>query len=145
MPASSIAERRVEKELLCTRFRRLAVLPLDHNSYDVEPLRPRIRRQVARHLYLRLKRLQLLSDAEKDKKGERRYYYRIFDFNGPGWTAVRRRAEPYRDRALHLFRRDALETLLPPPDVPVQFRDGIADASGLKSLLGFLLWSKDHL
>jgi asparagine synthase (glutamine-hydrolysing) len=145
MPAASIAERRAQKEVLCRRFPQLAALPLDHNSYDFEPLRPRIRRQLARHLHSQFRRLHLVKDPGNDVNGERRYYYRIFDFNGPGWTAVRRQAEPHRDRVMHLFRKDPFEKLLPPPDVRLQFANGIPEASGLKSLVGLLLWSKDHL
>jgi asparagine synthase (glutamine-hydrolysing) len=145
MPAASIAERRAQKEVLCRRFPRLAALPLDHNSFDFEPLRPRIRRQVARHIQSQFRRLRLVKDPGKDVNGERRYYYRVFDFNGPGWTAVRREAEPYRDRVTHLFSEDPFEKLLPPPDVRLQFANGIPEASGLKSLVGLLLWSKDHL
>jgi len=145
MPAASIAERRAQKEVLCQRFPQLAALPLDHNSYDFEPLRPRIRRQVARHLHSQFRRLRFVNNPGKDMKVERRYYFRIFDFNGPGWMAVRREAEPHRDRLTHLFRKDPFEKLLPPPDVRLQFANGIHEASGLKSLVGFLLWSKDHL
>ena len=145
MPAATIAERRAQKELLCTRFPQLARLPLDHNSYDVEPLRPRLRREIAQHLYWQLKPLRLVRDSVRKLKGEHRYYFRIYDFNGPGWVAVRRQAEPYRERVLHLFNRDVFDELLPGPDVPLRFENSIPEASGLKSLLGLLLWSREHL
>jgi len=145
MPAATIAERRGQKELLCTRFPHLANLPLDHNSYDVEPLRPSLRRQLARYVYWRFPPIRSLERAKRNWKGEQRYYYRIYDLNGPGWIAVRKLAEPYRDRVLDLVHKDVLETVLPPPDVRLAFGDGIIEASGPKSLLGFMLWSKDHL
>jgi len=144
MPAASIAERRAQKELLCRRFRKLAALPLDHNSYDFEPLSPRLRRQIARHLRWRLRPLHLPLDGKRQRQSERRYYFRIYDFNGPGWVAVRRRAEANRERVLHLFQSDILARLLPGPDVRMQFANSIPEASGPKSLVGFLLWSKDH-
>lgn len=145
MPASTIAERRAEIELLCKRFPKLAALPIDRNSYNTEPLRPRLRYQVAKYIYNHLRPLRSLGRVRKDGDGERRYYFRIYDFNSPGWLAVRRQAEPYRERLFHLLHRDVLEELLPAPDVPVSFEDGIIEASGLKLLLGFMLWSKDHL
>lgn len=145
MPASTIAERRAEIELLCKRFPRLAALPLDRNSYNTEPLRPRLRYQLARYLYRHLWPLHGWRNFAGNGKVERRYYFRTFDFNSPGWVAVRRQAEPYRERLFHLLDKDVLGELLPAPDVPVDFQDKIVDASGLKLLLGLMLWSKDHL
>ncbi len=81
---------------------------------------------------------------QTDGVNERRYYYRVCDINGPGWRAIRRQAEPHRERVLEVFNKEVLDTILPPPDVPLQLKDGIVDSSGLKSLLGFLLWSRDH-
>jgi asparagine synthase (glutamine-hydrolysing) len=145
MPAATIGERRAEKDLLCKRFPQLASLPLDHNALDSEPLRPRLRREIVQHLYWKLKPLRSLRNSMRKRKGEQRYYFRIYDFNGPGWVAVRRLAEPYRERVLHLFDKDTLSELLPGPDVPLEFGNSITEASGLKSLLGLLLWSKEHI
>lgn len=145
MPAATIAERRAQIEVLCKRFPHLAALPLDRNSYNTEPLRPRLRHLLARHLFNRLRSLRRLDREVRNQKGERRYYVRIFDLNGPGWLAVRRQAEPFREKILHLFNSKVLEELLPGPDVPLNLRDEIIDASGLKSLLGIMIWSKDHL
>ncbi len=89
--------------------------------------------------------MRLVRDSVRKLKGEHRYYFRIYDFNGPGWVAVRRQAEPYRERVLHLFNRDVFDELLPGPDVPLRFENSITEASGLKSLLGLLLWSREHL
>lgn len=144
MPAATIAERRAQIALVCKRFPHLAALPLDRNSYNTDPLRPRPHHQLIRYLRKRLTPLFHFSHRVLNKE-ERRYYYRLFDFNSPGWLAVRQQAEPYREQAMHLFNKEEFEKLLPGPDVPLNLRDGIIDASGLKSLLGFMLWSKDHL
>ena len=146
MPASTIADRRAQNELLCKRFPELAALPLDRNTNNIRPLSVRFRDQLAwqfnRPLNSLCRRIGVFSHKGRI---ERRRYYRLYDFNGPGWIAVRRQAEPYREKVFHLFHRDVLEELLPGPDVPLRFKNEINDASGLKSLLGFLLWSKDHL
>jgi len=144
MPAATLADRHAQQELLCRRFPRLARLPLDRNAYDTEPLCPRLRHLLVRGLSRQLG-LHRLHWSWERRNGERRYYYRLYDINGPGWVAVRRRAEPYRERVGHLFNQEVLTEILPGPDQPLQVRDGIIDASGAKSLLGFLLWSKDHL
>jgi hypothetical protein len=58
---------------------------------------------------------------------------------------VREKAEPHRARVLHLFERDALNALLPPPGAPVDCADAIVDTSGMKLLLGLLLWSEANV
>jgi hypothetical protein len=69
----------------------------------------------------------------------------VFDINGPGWSAVRREAEPYRSRLSDLLDKSTLDALLPPPDVPLHCDDPIIDSAGPKTLLGLFLWAKDHL
>lgn len=145
MPSATIVERRAQKELLCTKFPGLAKLPLDQNSYQPEPLRPRLRYLLTRSVSSQFKFLRRLERTIRAWQGERRYYHRISDFNAPGWLAVRQQAEPYRERVLRLFNTDVLTEILAPPHVPMQFKNGIREASGLKVLLGFILWSKDHL
>jgi asparagine synthase (glutamine-hydrolysing) len=147
IPEESIAHRRIQKELVCQRFGQLAALPLDRNDYNTEPLKPLPRRPSLARLYRLQQRLQQRRRRWEQKLGyERRYYYRIYNINHPGWQAVRRQAEPYRPLVRHLFNEKVFDSLLPPPNVPVQFReDAITEASGIKALLGFLLWSKEHL
>ncbi len=143
LPEETMGRRRAQIELVRTRFRQLAALPLDRNDYLIEPLQPsKIRRRLAR-----LFRLQVKWRRWQRKLGlERRYYYRTYDINNAGWRAVRRQAEPYRERVQHLFHQDVLNELLPPPDVPVRCGyDPIPESSGIKLLIGILLWSRDNL
>jgi asparagine synthase (glutamine-hydrolysing) len=141
MPASSIAERRAEIELLCSRFPKLANLPIDRNGFDTTPLKPRVRYLVAQNIYKKLHLDYFIHNG----KAEHLFYYRIYDFNGPGWIAIRKNAEPYREKLYHIFDRDALNELLPGPDVRMKFDNGIIEPSGLKSLIGLMLWSKKNL
>jgi hypothetical protein len=76
---------------------------------------------------------------------ERRFYYRIFDFNSPGWQTIRRLAEPHRDKLDGLVDRDRLDDYLPPPGVELKVRNGIVDSSGRKMLVGLMLWARDHM
>jgi asparagine synthase (glutamine-hydrolysing) len=144
MPASTIAERRAETELVCKRFPALAALPLDRNSYNTKPLQPRLRYQVSRYFYNHLRPLGRLAHLARNGKPERRYYVRIYDFNNSGWLAVRHQAEAYRQRLFNIFNKDVLDELLPSPEVPIHFTDTIVKASGLKILLGLMLWSENH-
>jgi asparagine synthase (glutamine-hydrolysing) len=145
MPIATIGERRAENELLRKKFPELAALPLDRNTYDTEPLKPRLRHLLASYLSHRLTVSRRLMLPKHKQNVERRYYYRIYDFNSPGWVAVRNAAELYRARTFDFFERNVLQELLPGPNVALRFEDGIVDASGLKMLTGFFLWSKNHL
>lgn len=143
LPPATMNNRRGQKELVSTRFPQLAQLPLDRNSWDLEPLKPSATRQKLKSLFKlqqKWRRLQL------EFGYDRRYYYQTLNINNPGWQAVRKAAEPYRSKVEHLFNRDVFHQILPPPDVKLKFQsDRIKESSGIKVLLGLLLWSKDHL
>ena len=141
VPVASISGRRLQEDLLATRFPELAELPLDRNLNDTFPIRPRFRWQLAWYLYRR----PIHALRQSLHRGERRYYYRIYDFNNPGWVAIRQQAELYRDRVAPLFNMDVLAELLPPPGVALNLEDGLGDASGRKTLLGLLLWAHEYL
>jgi asparagine synthase (glutamine-hydrolysing) len=138
MPQTVMYYRHLEKQVLVREFPDLARLPLDRNSWNFTPLVPTLK--------------WLVGDAARRtaagwlRRDPARalYYYRIYDFNGPGWRAIRERAEPLRRLGEELFSRDALLELLPPPDRRVETRDGIVESSGRKTLVGVLLWLKDN-
>lgn len=139
MPAASVEDRLVEKELLCNRFPELASLPLDRSSNNTLPLKPTFRQQILQHVLGQLALLRrLLPSTVRKKKIERRYWLRTADFNGPGWMGVRRIAEPNRKLVYALFRQDTFDSLVPAADV-------ISGDSRAKVLLGSMLWAKDHL
>jgi len=145
MPAATIADRRAQQEIVCKRFPNLAALPLDRNNYNTEPLHPRLRHLLTKHLKYRIGPLnRMYSFLKKKENIERRRYYRIYDINGPGWLAVRHQAESYRENVFHFFNKDILKEILPAPNVKLNLKDEINDASGIKSLLGFMLLTKDH-
>jgi asparagine synthase (glutamine-hydrolysing) len=86
LPDTTLAQRRAQNELVCTRFEQLAALPLDRNDYDTQPLKP----TKTRSLLARWYRLQRRWRKFQRKLGiERRYYFQIYDINNPGWQAVR--------------------------------------------------------
>jgi asparagine synthase (glutamine-hydrolysing) len=145
IPAASIAERRAQTELVCRRFSRLAALPLDRNSYDTRPLQPRLRYQLAQSVLKRCGPLRRLLEPLHSDGHERRYYYRTYDIDNPGWQSVRRQAEPERRKLYDIFDERTLDELLPRPDVRTKLQDRIVDASGLKLLTGLMTWSGGHL
>jgi asparagine synthase (glutamine-hydrolysing) len=141
LPDSSLANRRAQDEILRHRFPDLARLPLDRNTHNTLPLLPsvtqRIRHRV-RHAIEPIRR-------RMPRKLERRYYHRVYDINGPGWRAVRRLAEPHRERLAQLVDMDVLAELVPSPDARVAVEHTIRDTFGTKMLIGLMLWSADHL
>jgi asparagine synthase (glutamine-hydrolysing) len=141
IPTASFGDRLLQNELVAKRFPELATLPLDRNVTEPFPVRPRFRWLLAWHLY----RSHMVALHRRLHRGESRYFYRIYDINNPGWVGVRREAEPHRERVAHLFNMDVFSELLPPPGVSLKLEDGVSDASGRKSLLGLLLWSKEYL
>ena len=142
-PLETIAKRRAQEQLLQTRFPQLAQLPIARNDFYVEPLQPTKLRQRLTPLF----GVQRKWRRWRNKQGyEQRYYYRSYDLNQAGWLAVRRQAEPYRDRVGHLFHPEVFNQIVPSPDVLVQGQvEPISESSGIKTLLGLLLWSKNHL
>lgn len=146
LPLASLAERRAQDEVLRRFYPHLAELPLDRNSYDTEPLSPRVRYLVGRYVGEKLSPLSGIVGLLRSGRGrERRYYYRLYDFNGPGWRAIRRLAEPHREKLAGLIDRARLDDYLPPPDADLAVRNGIVEPSGRKMLVGLMLWARDHL
>lgn len=147
LPAASLAERRLQDGVLCAYFSRLASLPLDRNTYDTTPLLLGPRHLLRLYLRSLAARCGLSSgegSAARPTKGQP-YYYRTWDFNNPGWRAVRKMAEPYRRDAGEFFNRRVFDELLPPPDQPFVSDRGLWGASAAKLLLGFLLWANRNL
>lgn len=134
MPAATIAERRGQIALLCQRFPALAALPLDRNTGNTTPLQPRLRYLLYRYT------LGKLRDRLGKRAAQQRYYVRIYDLNGAGWSAVRRSAQPCRQHSIAYFNQPVLDHILPAVPRRFDFNNEIIDASGPKSLLGFLLW-----
>jgi asparagine synthase (glutamine-hydrolysing) len=144
IPPGVLADRKAEQKLLCTRFPALARLPLDRNGYLTTPLTAgRLRRFVDKFpSYVQTRWLA----PRRNSESERRYYYRIYNLNNPGWDAVRRAAEPCRERLKALFVPEVLDEILPRAEEPVRYRgDLIAEGQKLKQLLILGLWAKEHL
>jgi hypothetical protein len=145
MPAASIADRVAEKEILCKRFPDLAALPLAGTSYATTSLKPRLRDLVWQHILWRLAPLQRALPTSTKSKRERRYWYRVNDFNGSAWKSVRLLAESNREQMYSFFEKEVFDSILPPPDVEYLAENGMVSDSGLKLLLASMIWARNHL
>jgi asparagine synthase (glutamine-hydrolysing) len=143
LPIETVSQRKAQIELVRSKFPYLARLPLDRNSFNIEPLQPSSTRKLLSPVFGLQRKLRNL----QNKLGwERRYYYRVFDINNPGWMSVRQQAEPYREQVNHLFNSEIFNQILPPANVPIKLdTDGIISSSRIKNLMSLLLWSKDNL
>jgi asparagine synthase (glutamine-hydrolysing) len=148
MPEETLEGRRVQIDLLCQRFSSLAHLPVERLSLDTSPLlMPFYRRYLAS--------LMRRTDFHRRKYGvmrrlkmpnyESRFYYKTFDINNEGWSAVRRDAEQYRVKAEKIFSPEMLRELLPPPNIPIHVPAATVDSSSRKLLLALTLWAGDNL
>lgn len=147
MPYTTLVARRMQKELLCRKFPKLARIPLDHNSYDTTPLEPTSMQRLKQLVYgdrgiWGLAQARKMRHKLMKMRSERRYYYRIYDFNSSGWQTIRQNAESGRKLVSNLFDENFLKELLPAANIKIKFEDGIINAAGLKTLTAFLLWLK---
>lgn len=131
MPA--MAGRRAQTTMLCSKFPRLAALPLDRVGPDIRPVQPKAGWMILHRLS------SLPGTLNHDRTAERRQYVRHFNVSGPGWEAVRHKAEIFRPLANRLFDPEVLETVLPPPGQALTTPDPIIDGARYKTLLGLMM------
>lgn len=156
LPLDHLNGRRIEREIVCQRFGRLAVLPLDRNSYDTSPVFG-LRRLMQKNNLTPVEAFQALTAHAQAKLsapveenfsrfgGERRFYYRTFDVNGAGWRHIRRKAENSRPLLENFFDPKMVGELLPKDSVTVRAKDGIIGTEAMKLMLGFSLWAEKNL
>lgn len=143
LPAAVLTERRAQDDVIRSYFPALAELPLDRAGLDMTPLTLRIRQRLARNF---LAKIEPVTRRLRSGRGpERRYYHRLYDFNGSAWKAARYQAEPSRRKLYELFDEPALGEALPPPDADVEVANSIAGTHGMKMLVGLCLWAERYL
>jgi asparagine synthase (glutamine-hydrolysing) len=133
IPPAFLAERRMQDAILRTRFPALARLPLDRNAADVRPLlESRASRFMARTR-------EIFSGSSRSSV-ERRYFARMYNFDNPGWRAIRGAAEPGREALHEWFEPAALAALVPVAGKAAAHADPIAEGFGPKMLAGLMRW-----
>lgn len=129
IPLAMIANRTMQDAVLRTRFPALARVPLDRNAHDTRPL-------------VESWRSRLASATQRFREPttavERRFYVRMYDFDNPGWRAIREAAEPGRSAMGEWFDTDSLASIVPRPSHDVAHADPIAEGFGPKMLTGLM-------
>jgi hypothetical protein len=142
IPIAAQADRRTIEAVLARWFPRLARLPLDRNAPTTHPIAPslayRIREQLSYRLPRAARRLLAVGAIE------RRQYYRLYDLDNSGWSAIRRAAEPYRAGLAQWFDPAMVDRILPPPSDAANVADPMTEGFAAKSLLGLMLWMRAH-
>jgi hypothetical protein len=157
LPIESLANRRIERELVRTKFPKLAKLDLAvGDAMTTFPIREGFQHKVKQRIYgtAGIWKLAVLSEMRDllliQLRGERRYWQRQFKFDSPEWITVRKQAEPYLHFTTEFFRKEALEELMPSADsnylqVLLKMKTfGLVRTTSLKIILGLALWLQAH-
>ncbi len=137
LPMPMLAGRRLEHEVLRRHYPELAALPLDRKSYVTTPLEPRVRDLITSAAR---KYASRAAGRFGIRRGERRYYYRSFNFNGADWRMIRAAAEPARELAYELFDRATFDALVPPAGATWPDAQAPTGSAGVKLLITLGLW-----
>jgi len=142
-PSSSLADRRAQTELLVKRFPHLAGLPIDRNSAEMLPPRPRLKDFLYRSMNYRLDALKgRLRSATGGTGPEHIYYRSLYDMNSPEWMTVRRLAEPFRRSLPEVLLPEKVDQLLPDPEIPMHAKNPVTGTSSARLLIGLALFSR---
>jgi len=134
MPASTIMDRRLQKDLLIRRFPKLAGVPLDMPGPYPRQLIPSLGYRLrAKLTHLTLGRWRRLRGRES------RYYYRIYSLDNEGWCRIRTRCRSLYDELPAWIDREQWRAAIPELGQPIADVRPPAQA-GFKSLLGVVLW-----
>ncbi len=135
-----LIDRKLQELLLCNEFPALARLPLDRNSPDTQPLIE------APHVRLGRAALQRLTGGRYRVQRrtitgiERRYYWRMYNFDNAGWREIRHAAEPGRLSLTDLFDPTELRSLVPDPNASCAHTEPVAEGYAPKLLTGLMRW-----
>jgi asparagine synthase (glutamine-hydrolysing) len=144
LDVEALLGRRLETELLVSRYPQLARIPFDTNSFRFSASRAKEGQNSASLMMRATDWLKYRGRRwywQHWRRAEPRRYYRLYDLNMPCWQAVRDAAEPYRSSAYEWLDRTAFDDLLPPPNVAIESRDPFAAGAPRRTLLGLLLWA----
>lgn len=138
-PLSLLSDRKVQMKLAMSKFPALARLPLAGNvdrkwkyiaSRKTRPWSPyteRVKDSISWHMHHKL------------NYPDRRYFVRVFDFNGEGWKVLRDQARIQALETDAWLRKDLVHQLIPPSSEQVQFNLPISEATGRRTLIGTVL------
>jgi asparagine synthase (glutamine-hydrolysing) len=156
MPLQALAHRTLERELLRTKFPKLARLPLSGLGLDTTPIAPGPRHIGLQQVYgnvgiWRFGPLHALRNMLFLKlRGERRFWLRSSYFNSAGWKEIRKKAETCLDMTCQFLHEGVVSRLVPSStagDITIKWRmvrERIAETSSSKAILGFALWLQEH-
>lgn len=139
LPAASLMFRRMQKDLLRLHFADLARIPLDNNSMHPRPLLETPMQKLLDRTWG-----DLVESWRKRQPTDARYYYRVFDINNAGWRAIRSQVPLELEQFEEMFVPSEAKKLMGSPQHPIQVQHAIRDVSGLKTLMGQLLFLGAH-
>lgn len=156
MPLAALINRNLQNELLRRKFPTLATIPFSTMTFDTTPLIPTTRQRMAQLIYgdrgiWKFSNMRRLRDALIPLlRGETRYWPRTYNFNSPGWKAIRKKADPHLKLTFPFLNENTVQKLMPSYDVTglrLKWRmasTGAMETSGLKTIIGLALWMNRH-
>lgn len=142
MPLATFWERRTQKQLVTQYFPELATIPLDNNSANPEVLAPTLKYQLKHRLKNYNRFTSGIINKIKGSWKKKLYYRRTMNIDNEGWKLIRYEAEKYKKHTKPYFKPNVLQKILPSPSKDINIP--LEDASGLKTLLGFILWLRNN-
>lgn len=145
IPAVSMADRSAQIELVRQKLPELVRVPLDRSDLlegVPQYIDPSLKQRIGNNLIGRVNKLRRRLPASL--KQERRYWFRVNDFEGEGWQGARREVEPHRDLLSGVFDPSVLSQALPPPGGDGRGAEFHIQPAGKKLLLGLLYWFAEH-
>lgn len=140
-PLPLFANRNLQDRVLTDRFPALASIPHVNAGLEIaDPLSPSLF-QRARGLIRRPPRGMRRTPTGGLVPLKRPYRDEHMLFDGPGWRAIRRAAEPSREWLHEFFDPAPLAEYLPPPDRDLG-TDG-PEQMGRQALVGLMLWAQE--
>jgi asparagine synthetase B (glutamine-hydrolysing) len=148
-PLKSLANRQVERELLRTKFPKLAKLSLAGYTMNTVPIERGLSHKVQQLIYGSGAR-SLRNRLAIRLRGEKRYWPRRFHFDSPEYRIIRTEAEPYIHLTEEFFRKEALHKLMPRADASYSTvrqkmkSHGLTETLSYGIIIGLALWLKNH-
>ncbi|MFK7829094.1 MAG: asparagine synthase-related protein [Congregibacter sp.] len=139
LPQSYLRDRIIQSDLIKQRFPKLARLPLDNNGrkpiYLLKPASVRFLDALPSPSSFHWRIREWL--RSRDQATEKRFYYRVYDYNSSAWKGIRNLAATALDSPLEPpLNQVAVGDVLGQPDLDIVFEDGIIDSAKYKTLVG---------
>ncbi|MFK7829092.1 MAG: hypothetical protein AB8B57_04860 [Congregibacter sp.] len=142
LPKTCLTDRVMQSDIIKQRFPKLARLPLDNNGrkpvYLQKPASAKFRDALPSPSKFHWRIREWLRSRERGT--EKRYYFRVYDYNSSAWKGIRGLATTALEKPLEPpLNAVAIADVLGDSTAEVELDDGIIDSAKYKTLVGLTL------